>query len=225
MTDTFTEWRILLSANWHLIILLLPILASTIMLVIYFCKSVDIFIIGVYAIVATFALSFALFPMCQYINRPFSYGSRTLCGGLFSVAEIFSFLLALSVVCMWVQTGHWLFVDGKFYFSISILSFYLTLQLTIQFLFPNSFEKKLLESVYVLQSLQSFACPMPRSSRYYLPCWYPLNYFGRSVRRTFLAKLNFCNQLTIRLYINPIWSLTSVIYLGFKVSLQWSFPV
>lgn len=67
------------------------------------------------AVIATVALAFLLLPMCQYIIRPCSDGSRISFGfcGRFTTAELFSFSLALSIVCIWVLTGHWLLMDGK----------------------------------------------------------------------------------------------------------------
>lgn len=64
--------------------------------------------------IATVALAFLLLPMCQYIIRPCSDGNRISFGmcGRYTSAEIFSFVLALSIVCVWVMTGHWLLMDA-----------------------------------------------------------------------------------------------------------------
>lgn len=68
-----------------------------------------------FAVIATVALAFLLLPMCQYIIRPCSDGNRISFGvcGRFNAAELFSFSLSLSIVCIWVLTGHWLLMDGK----------------------------------------------------------------------------------------------------------------
>lgn len=65
-------------------------------------------------VIATVALAFLLLPMCQYIIRPCSDGNRISfgCCGRFTGAELFSFSLALSIVCIWVLTGHWLLMDA-----------------------------------------------------------------------------------------------------------------
>lgn len=67
-----------------------------------------------FAVIATVALAFLLLPMCQYIIRPCFDGSRMSFGfcGRFNAAELFSFTLAVSIVCVWVLTGHWLLMDG-----------------------------------------------------------------------------------------------------------------
>lgn len=68
-----------------------------------------------FIVIATVALAFLLLPMCQYIIRPCSDGKRISFGvcGRFSAAELFSFSMAVSIVCIWVLTGHWLLMDGK----------------------------------------------------------------------------------------------------------------
>lgn len=73
-------------------------------------------------VIATVALAFLLLPMCQYIIRPCSDGNRISFGvcGRFSAAELFSFSLSLSIVCIWVLTGHWLLMDGEFWQQYSI---------------------------------------------------------------------------------------------------------
>jgi len=61
------------------------------------------------------ALAFLLLPMCQYIIRPCTDGKRFSFGicGRFTAAELFSFTLSVSIVCIWVLTGHWLLMDGN----------------------------------------------------------------------------------------------------------------
>lgn len=61
--------------------------------------------------------------MCQYIIRPCTDGKRFSFGicGRFTAAELFSFTLSVSIVCVWVLTGHWLLMDGasiKFYWIL-----------------------------------------------------------------------------------------------------------
>lgn len=67
-----------------------------------------------FLVIATIALAFLLLPMCQYIMRPCSDGNRMSFGicGRFTTAELFSFTLSITVVCIWVLTGHWLLMDA-----------------------------------------------------------------------------------------------------------------
>lgn len=71
------------------------------------------------SVIATVALAFLLLPMCQYIIRPCSDGNRISFGvcGRYTSAELFSFSMALSIVCVWVLTGHWLLMDGKYIYT------------------------------------------------------------------------------------------------------------
>lgn len=95
--------------------LCLPLGASISLLVMFFFfDSMQMLFAVCTAIIATIALAFLLLPMCQYIIRPCSDGSRISFGlcGRFSAAELFSFSLAVSIVCIWVLTGHWLLMDG-----------------------------------------------------------------------------------------------------------------
>lgn len=52
--------------------------------------------------------------MCQYIIRPCTDGQRMSlgCCGRFTAAELLSFTMAITVVCIWVMTGHWLLMDA-----------------------------------------------------------------------------------------------------------------
>lgn len=34
--------------------------------------------------------------------------------GRFSLPDIVSFTLSVTIVCVWILTGHWLLMDGKF---------------------------------------------------------------------------------------------------------------
>ena len=36
-----------------------------------------------------------------------------LCGR-FTGAELMAFVISLTIVCIWVMTGHWLLMDGKY---------------------------------------------------------------------------------------------------------------
>lgn len=70
----------------------------------------------IFSVIATVALAFLLLPMCQYIIRPCTDGNRISFGmcGRYTSAELLSFSLALSIVCVWVLTGHWLLMDGMY---------------------------------------------------------------------------------------------------------------
>lgn len=67
-----------------------------------------------FSVIATVALAFLLLPMCQYIIRPCSDGNKISFGvcGRFTGAELLSFSLSVSIVCIWVLTGHWLLMDA-----------------------------------------------------------------------------------------------------------------
>lgn len=117
--------------------LCLPLGASVSLLVMFFFfDSMQMLFAVCTAIIATVALAFLLLPMCQYIIRPCSDGNRISFGfcGRFTAAELFSFSLAVSIVCVWVLTGHWLLMDGmnrnsnilhNFFLNISIVHFFL----------------------------------------------------------------------------------------------------
>lgn len=80
-----------------------------------------------FLVIATVALAFLLLPMCQYIIRPCSDGNRISFGvcGRFTSAELLSFSLALSIVCVWVLTGHWLLMDGKLIFIFLFITYHI----------------------------------------------------------------------------------------------------
>lgn len=67
-----------------------------------------------FTVIATVALAFLLLPMCQYIIRPCTDGHRMSlgCCGRFTAAELLSFTMSITVVCIWVLTGHWLLMDA-----------------------------------------------------------------------------------------------------------------
>jgi len=77
-------------------------------------RSVSSDVILFFAVIATVALAFLLLPMCQYIIRPCSDGNKISFGicGRFTGAELLSFSLSVSIVCIWVLTGHWLLMDA-----------------------------------------------------------------------------------------------------------------
>ncbi|XP_076170991.1 signal peptide peptidase-like protein isoform X3 [Ptiloglossa arizonensis] len=95
--------------------LCLPLCASISLLVMFFFfDSMQMLVAICTAIVATVALAFLLLPMCQYIIRPCSDGNKISFGvcGRFTGAELLSFSLSVSIVCIWVLTGHWLLMDA-----------------------------------------------------------------------------------------------------------------
>ncbi|CAD6991521.1 unnamed protein product [Ceratitis capitata] len=95
--------------------LCLPLGASVSLLVMFFFfDSMQLLFAVCTAIIATVALAFLLLPMCQYIIRPCTDGNRISFGicGRFTAAELFSFALSVSIVCIWVLTGHWLLMDA-----------------------------------------------------------------------------------------------------------------
>lgn len=94
--------------------LCLPLGASISLLVMFFFfDSMQMLFTVCTAIIATIALAFLLLPMCQYIIRPCTDGNRMSLGfcGRFTAAELFSFTLSVTVVCIWVMTGSWVLMD------------------------------------------------------------------------------------------------------------------
>lgn len=95
--------------------LCLPLGASVSLLVMFFFfDSMQMLFAVCTAVTASVALAFLLLPMCQYIMRPCTDGTRISFGfcGRFTAAELFSFTLSVSIVCIWVLTGHWLLMDA-----------------------------------------------------------------------------------------------------------------
>ncbi|KAF7994717.1 hypothetical protein HCN44_004189 [Aphidius gifuensis] len=95
--------------------LCLPLGASVSLLIMFFFfDSMQMLFAICTAIIATVALAFLLLPMCQYIIRPCSDGNKISFGvcGRFTGAELLSFSLSVSIVCIWVLTGHWLLMDA-----------------------------------------------------------------------------------------------------------------
>ncbi|CAG7720402.1 unnamed protein product [Allacma fusca] len=95
--------------------LCLPLGASVSLLVMFFFfDSMQMLFAICTAVIATIALAFLLLPMCQYIIRPCSSGNKISFGicGRFTGAELMSFSLSITIVCVWVLTGHWLLMDA-----------------------------------------------------------------------------------------------------------------
>ncbi|XP_047493963.1 signal peptide peptidase-like 3 isoform X2 [Penaeus chinensis] len=95
--------------------LCLPVGASVSLLIMFFFfDSMQMLFAVCTAIIATVALAFLLLPMCQYIIRPCSDNKKISFGvcGRFTGAEIMAFCLSVSIVCIWVMTGHWLLMDA-----------------------------------------------------------------------------------------------------------------
>ncbi|XP_022101146.1 signal peptide peptidase-like 3 [Acanthaster planci] len=93
----------------------LPIGASISLLVMFFFfDSMQMVFAVCTAVLATVAFAFLLLPMCQYLLRPCSNGTKISfgCCGRFTSAEIMSFCLAVMLVFLWVMTGHWLLMDA-----------------------------------------------------------------------------------------------------------------
>ncbi|XP_796162.2 signal peptide peptidase-like 3 [Strongylocentrotus purpuratus] len=93
----------------------LPIGASFSLLVMFFFfDSMQMVFAVCTAVLATVAFAFLLLPMCQYLLRPCSSGTKISfgCCGRFTSAEIMSFCLSVMLVFLWVMTGHWLLMDA-----------------------------------------------------------------------------------------------------------------
>ncbi|XP_071504112.1 signal peptide peptidase-like 3 isoform X1 [Diadema antillarum] len=93
----------------------LPIGASISLLVMFFFfDSMQMVFAVCTAVLATVAFAFLLLPMCQYLLRPCSSGTKISfgCCGRFTSAEIMSFCLSVMLVFLWVMTGHWLLMDA-----------------------------------------------------------------------------------------------------------------
>lgn len=93
----------------------LPVGASISLLIMFlFFDSLQVIFAIFTAILATVAFAFLLLPMCQYFVQPCSSGQKISFGvcGRFTAAEIISFCLSFTIVCIWVLTGHWLLMDA-----------------------------------------------------------------------------------------------------------------
>lgn len=95
--------------------LCLPLGASiSLLIMFFFFDSMQMLFAICTAIIAAIALAFLLLPMCQYMVRPCTDKKKISFGfcGRFTVAEILSFSLSVTIVCIWVLTGHWLLMDA-----------------------------------------------------------------------------------------------------------------
>ncbi|KAH9419905.1 Signal peptide peptidase-like 3 [Dermatophagoides pteronyssinus] len=95
--------------------LCLPLGASISLLVMFFFfDSMQMLFAICTAIIAAIALAFLLLPMCQYIMKPCTEKKKISLGmcGRFTPAELVSFSLSVTIVCIWVLTGHWLLMDA-----------------------------------------------------------------------------------------------------------------
>ncbi|XP_059147153.1 signal peptide peptidase-like 3 isoform X3 [Physella acuta] len=93
----------------------LPVGASISLLIMFlFFDSLQVVFAVFTAILATVAFAFLLLPMCQYFVQPCSSGQKISFGvcGRFTAAEIISFCLSFTIVCIWILTGHWLLMDA-----------------------------------------------------------------------------------------------------------------
>lgn len=74
-------------------------------------------------VIACVALAFLLTPLCQYICGGGAGASRVSCGccGRYSAAELAAFGLSLAIVTVWILTGHWLLMDGKWHINPALL--------------------------------------------------------------------------------------------------------
>merc|ERR1719347_1724380 len=92
----------------------LPLGASVSLLIMFFFfDSMQLLFAVCTAVIATVALAFLLLPMCQYMVRPCSSKNKISLGvcGRFTLAELLSVGISVSVVCVWVLTGHWALMD------------------------------------------------------------------------------------------------------------------
>ncbi|KAI7694658.1 Signal peptide peptidase-like 3 [Sarcoptes scabiei] len=95
--------------------LCLPLGASISLLVMFFFfDSMQMLFAICTAIIAAIALAFLLLPMCQYILKSCTDKKKISLGvcGRFAPAELVSFTLSVTIVCIWVLTGHWLLMDA-----------------------------------------------------------------------------------------------------------------
>lgn len=78
-----------------------------------------------FLVIATVALAFLLLPMCQYLIRPCSDGTKISFGvcGRYTGAELLSFTLSIMIVCIWVLTGEFLFYYNIFKSCLTLKQF------------------------------------------------------------------------------------------------------
>jgi len=94
----------------------IPVAASlSLLIMFFFFESIQTVFLLCTAVLATVAFSFLLLPMCKSLFRICSCRERTKISccflGKFSLAEILSFMISLSLVSVWIVTGHWLLMD------------------------------------------------------------------------------------------------------------------
>lgn len=94
----------------------LPLGASISLLVMFFFfDSMQMLFAICTAVIATVALAFLLLPMCQYLMRPCGRTKTKISLGMcgrFTSAELLSVSISISVVFIWIMTGHWLLMDA-----------------------------------------------------------------------------------------------------------------
>lgn len=95
--------------------LCLPLGASASLLIMFFFfDSMQLLFAICTAVIATVALAFLLLPMCQYITRTCSDGRKISFGscGRYTSGELMSLAISITIVCVWIMTGHWLLMDA-----------------------------------------------------------------------------------------------------------------
>lgn len=96
--------------------LLLPLGAScSLLFMFFFFEKIQLLFAVLTVVLGTVALSFLLLPFCQYILLPIgnpnckiSFGSC----GRFTKAELLALIISLSLVMVWLVTGHWILMDA-----------------------------------------------------------------------------------------------------------------
>ncbi|CAF0921454.1 unnamed protein product [Rotaria sordida] len=92
----------------------LPLGASlSLMIMFFFFDSLQTVFIICTAILSTMGFAYLLKPCCQMILRPCSDNTKISFGifGRYTLSEILAFILSISLVFVWIITGHWLFMD------------------------------------------------------------------------------------------------------------------
>lgn len=92
----------------------LPLGASfSLIIMFFFFDSLQTVFIICTAILATMGFSYLLTPCCQMILRSYSDNTKISLGffGRYTLAEIVAFSISISIVLIWIITGHWLFMD------------------------------------------------------------------------------------------------------------------
>ncbi|CAF1147061.1 unnamed protein product [Rotaria sp. Silwood1] len=92
----------------------LPLGASlSLMIMFFFFDSLQTVFIICTAILSTMGFAYLLTPCCQMILRPCSDNTKISFGivGRYTLSEIVAFILSISLVFIWIITGHWLLMD------------------------------------------------------------------------------------------------------------------